>query len=376
MDTEPVPSGHDAVGERLDEATVRAVFDRNEPLTAGIEEEVLLLDPTTLLPVPIADDIVAAAGEPASIKRELPACQVELATQVHADVAGAIRELRDLRARLLAVCGDDVRPAAAAVHPTAPAEAMTASGDRHVEIEHTYGIVARRQLVGALQVHVAIGSADVTLSVYNALRGYLPELAALAAGAPFHDGRDTGLASIRPIISGQLPRQGVPPAMTSWAELTDDLSWGRATGAVPEPRRWWWELRPHIQHGTLEVRVPDVQAPPEAMEAVASTVHALVADLSRRVSEGEPMPVPATWRIEENRWSALRDGVHGTLHDLWSGEPCATDRRLHALLDRIEPFAPVGLYHARRLVEHNVADDLRTAGISGAARWLTEAYRP
>ena len=91
----------------------------------------------------------------------------------------------------MAICDGEVAAAAAAVHPDAAAEAITALGGRHGEIEATYGMVARRQLVGALQVHVAVGSADRTLRVYNALRSHLPVLAALAASAPFHEGRDT-----------------------------------------------------------------------------------------------------------------------------------------------------------------------------------------
>lgn len=367
-------AGDRAEDESLDGSMLREVFDRTEPLTVGIEEEVLLLDPRSMLPVPSADDVVRAAGDPTRIKRELPACQVELVTSVHRDAAAAVAELRAARADLISICGTEVVPVAAAVHPTAAAEVLTAHEERYAEMERTYGIIARRQLVSALQVHVAVGSAERSLPVFNALRGYLPELAALAAAAPFHDGRDTGLASVRPLIAGQLPRQGVPPAVASWDELAADLSWGRVTGAVPEPRRWWWELRPHILHGTLELRVPDVQATPDAAAALVATVHALVADLTDRVSDGQRLEVPATWRIAENRWSALRDGVHGTLHDLSSGEARPTARRLHGLLDRIEPHAPDGLDGAHRLVERNHADELRAAGLGGATRWLADAY--
>src|SRR5213075_2861884 len=133
-----------------------------------------------------------------------------------------------------------------------------------------------------LQVHVAPGDAERTLAVYNALRGHLPELAALAANAPFHAGRDTGFASVRPLIGGLLPRQGVPPAIPSWEAFAETLRWGRVAGAVPEPRRWWWELRPHLAFGTLELRVPDAQTTVADAAAVAAFVHALVARLGER----------------------------------------------------------------------------------------------
>ncbi|MCU1452819.1 MAG: glutamate--cysteine ligase, partial [Acidimicrobiales bacterium] len=227
---------------------------------------------------------------------------------------------------------------------------------------------------GALQVHVALGSAERTLAVHNALRGVLPELAALAAAAPFHEGRDTGLASVRPLIAGQLPRQGVPPVISSWDAFADEVAWGRRSGMVPEPRQWWWELRPHVVHGTLEVRVPDVQPTVAQAAAVAGVVHALVRHLAGRFDAGHELGAPATWRIAENRWSALRFGVEGELADLVSGERRPTRVRLHQLLDEIEPEAEAGLDDARRLVEEGAACQLRRVGVADAARWLADVF--
>jgi glutamate---cysteine ligase / carboxylate-amine ligase len=230
-----------------------------------------------------------------------------------------------------------------------------------------YVDIARSQLVCALQVHVALGSADATLAVYNALRGHLPELAALAANAPFHAGRDTGLASVRPLICGLLPRQGVPPAIGSWASLADTLRWGAASGAVPEPRRWWWELRPHVRHGTLELRVCDAQTTLAEAAAVAAFAHALVGWLAERHWAGEPLGVPDSWRIEENRWAACRFGVEGHFADLETG---ARRPVRDVLRRRLEAIAPVAaelgcgdqLASAAALVERNGALRQRALG--------------
>ncbi|HEX2576879.1 MAG TPA: YbdK family carboxylate-amine ligase [Aquihabitans sp.] len=360
----------------LDARAVRAAFDANEALTVGLEEEVLLVDPATYEPVPAAERVVAAAGGDERVKLELPACQVELLTRPHRHVADAVAELAGARRALLDAAAGLGVPAAAAVHPTAPPVSAVTASERGRALHEEYREVAGRQLVGALQVHVAVGTADATLAVYNALRGHLPELAALAAAAPFHEGRDTGLASVRPVISGQLPRQGVPPAIASWDAFVADLAWGRTSGTVCEPRRWWWELRPHVVHGTLEVRVPDVQPTVAATTAVAGVVHALVCHLAERHHEGRDLGCPATWRIAENRWAALRDGVHGRLADLETGESVPTERRLHRLLDEVEAHAPGGLDDARRLVARNTADELRAAGLGGATAWLASVFAP
>ena len=354
---------------------LRATFDAVAPLTIGLEEEVLLLDPATLAPKPCAAEVLERSHGDDRIKLELPAAQVELLTRPHAGVEPAMAELAGARRALVAACGDLALPAAAALHPTATGDAVLNTGPRYDETAERHGIIAHRQLVGALQVHVAVGGADRTLAVYNALRGYLPELAALAAAAPFHENRDTGLASMRPIVGGQLPRQGVPPAIASWEAFEADLRWGRASGTVDEPRRWWWELRPHLVHGTLELRVPDVQPSLADAGAVARVAFGLVAWLIERHDAGEALGAPATWRIAENRWAALHEGVEGSLADLETGARWPTRERLRTLIATVAPFAGGSLDHALGLVERNAAMQLRDVGLEGAAEWLTKRFQ-
>ncbi|HLL85696.1 MAG TPA: YbdK family carboxylate-amine ligase [Thermoleophilaceae bacterium] len=362
---------------------LRDAFSRAPELTVGLEEELMLLDPETLDLVPRAGEVLErVAGDPA-FKPEMPASQLEIVTPPRATVGEAIGDLADGRARLLETAGDLARPAAAGAHPFAAPEGELNPGERYARMVDEYGDVARRQLVCAFQVHVAVGDADGTLAVYNALRGRLPEIAALAAAAPFHAGRDSGLASVRPTISQMLPRQGVPPPIPSWEAFAGELRWGAEAGAVPEPRRWWWELRPNPAFGTLEVRVPDAQAALADAAGVAAFVHALVGWLHERHAAGERLPVPETWRIEENGWSACRHGVEGTLADLDTGRRVPTRERLHELLYPLEPVAvrlgcAPELREARRLVEENGALGQRRVAADGGphevARWLCRRF--
>jgi len=65
---------------------------------------------------------------------------------------------------------------------------------------------AAHVLTCGLHVHVAVGGADRALAVHDALRGYVPELVALGANAPYHRGEDSGLATVRPKLNGAWPR--------------------------------------------------------------------------------------------------------------------------------------------------------------------------
>jgi carboxylate-amine ligase len=362
----------------MTEGELRAVFDAASPLSLGLEEKVMLLDPVSLDLAGVAASLVSDGG---NLKLELPASQVEVVTTPVRQVSDAIQQLSAGRRALAAVAEGVVRPAVAGAHPFAAPLGELNTGERYERMLRDYGDVARSQLVCALQVHVAVGSAEATLAVYNALRGHLPELAALAANAPFHGGRDTGLASVRPLISGLLPRQGVPPIIPSWSAFAAGLRWGATSGAVPEPRRWWWELRPHAVHGTLEVRVCDAQTTVADGAAVAAFAHALVAWLAERHDAGESLGAPESWRIEENRWTACRSGVEGAFADLQTGVRRPVRDVLH---DRLQALAPVAsrlgcaqeLAGAASLVEHNGALRQRETGgnLSAVAGALADAF--
>jgi glutamate---cysteine ligase / carboxylate-amine ligase len=360
------------------EEHLRAVFDAPSPPTLGLEDEVMLLDPATLDLAPRSAELLEAMAPDPRFALELPASQLELIVGPVGTVREAIADLAAARAELAARTNGDVRLAGAGLHPFAAVEGELNRGARYDLTLAEHGHLARRQLVFAFQVHVAVRPADRALAVYNALRSYLPELAALAANAPFHGGRDTGLASGRPPVAGLLPRQGIPPELRSWDEYADALRW------VGDPARWWWELRPHPIHGTLELRVPDTQATVADASAITAVAQTLVVWLSESLDEGGALPVHETWRIEENRWRACRYGVEGDLRDLSTGERVPTRRRLHALLDELEPVAErldcaAELAEARRLAEVNGAMALRAAAgesqdLRRATAWLADRF--
>ena len=363
-------------------AELHAAFDAAAPGTVGIEEELMLLDPESWDLAPQAAEVLGRVDGDPRFKLELPAAQLEILTSPHSEVGDAIAELRQGRADLAAAAGE-LRLAAAGLHPLAAAEGELNPGPRYEHTVAEFGAIARRQLVFALQVHVAPGGAVRGLAVYNALRSYLPEIAALAANAPFHLGCDTGLASARPKISETLPRQGVPPPIASWEQFAADLRWGARAGMVPFPNAWWWELRPHPRFGTLELRVPDAQTTIAEAAGIAALCQCLVVLLGERFDGGELLATAPSWRIAENRWSALRDGVEGTLADLESGERRPTRERLGELIAELDPVAArlrcaTELARAAALIEENGAIRQRRAsaelGVEGLPQWLADRW--
>lgn len=355
-------------------AELRERFERDGEASFGLEEELMLLDPESFDLAPVAAGLL---GDDGRFKLELPASQVEIVTAPHRTIGAAVEELAAARGALVEAIGDTARLAAAGAHPFASAEGELNGGEHYERVEREYGPVARRQLVCGLHVHVAVGGAERALAVHNALRGYLPELAALGANAPLHEGRDSGLASVRPLIAGLLPRQGVPPAYDSWEEFAAELSWASAAQRISGSRGWWWELRLHPELGTIEVRVPDAQSTVADVSALAATAASLVLWLGELHDADELPPPVASWRIAENRWSAVRHGVHGSMLDLATAQSTPTGERLLSLLETLAPFAAGiaasdGLRRARELAGHNGADVQRAVAAELGLRAVPE----
>jgi len=350
--------------------SLRDAFDAPRAPTIGIEEELMLLDPQTLDLAPQCEQVLTSLAGDTRFKPELIAAQIETVTPPRRTVGDAAQVLREARRDLLAALDGRALAGGAGVHPFTAALGELHGAERYNELATEFASIARRQLVFGLHVHVAVDGAERAVVVHDALRAYLPDLAGLAANAPFHEGRDSGLASVRPTISAMLPRQGVPPALGSWEAFERALSWGEGAGVLPAKQRWWWELRLHPTFGTIEVRVGDTQTTVDETAAYAAVVHSLVMWLAERATAGEQLPVAPTWRIAENRWWAARHGLDASFADLVTGEREPLRARLERLFDELAPVAArlgcaAELEHARALA----------AGPGGAARQRAVAER-
>jgi carboxylate-amine ligase len=142
-------------------------------------------------------------------------------------------------------------------------------------------------------------------------------------------------------------------------------------------------LRLHPGFGTLEFRVPDAQSSVTDAAAVVAVVQALVAWLAEQQESGAPLPVHPTWRIEENRWLACRDGVEGHMADLQTGRLDSTRARLEELLTELRPYgerfqSQHALAHAGAMTQRNGAITQRhvakQSDTTALARWLAEQF--
>jgi glutamate---cysteine ligase / carboxylate-amine ligase len=365
----------------LDLDAWRARFEHDQPYRVGIEDELFLHDEQTGELTGLPHELRRALERQERFASELPAGQIEVITPPCPTVPEALEHMRRGRADLADAIADIARPMATAVHPTARFPLALTPGRRYEKIGAEFAWSARRGLASGMHVHVSVPGADRAIVLHDALRSYLPLLTALAANAPYLEGEDTGLATVRPKLCEGLPRQGIPPAFGSFERLVELVLWGARSGAFPDPSHLWWEVRVHARHGTIELRVPDMQTSLEDAGAIASVSHALIVHLAERHDAGEELPVHDQARLDENRWRSLRHGIHGFTADAETGEPEPVRERIARLLDELAPTAArigcaAGVARARSLLAGNGADRQRAVvardGMEGLVDWLLE----
>jgi glutamate---cysteine ligase / carboxylate-amine ligase len=355
-----------------------AFAEDRRAFTVGVEEELMLIDAQTLELAPVADDVLAQIGDP-RFHGELRRAQIEVVTGVHPSAASAARELEEFRRILARRLDGHPGVLAAGTHPFASDWGPISDDVRYSLLADEYTWATQRSLACGLHVHVAVPGPERALAVYNALRSYLPVIAALAANSPFYEGRDTGLCSIRPKLNEAFPRSGIPPAFASWEDVCAFVQWGRAGGLFPDPTHFWWDLRLHPDHGTLELRIADAQTHVSDSAALVAFYQGLAMWLAARHDDGDALPVHEAHRIAENSWRAMRYGVRGHLVDLDTGVPEPTREHVQRLLEAIRPFvAATGsldeLLGIRALLAGNGADRQRYVaereGMYGLVAWL------
>jgi carboxylate-amine ligase len=285
-------------------------------LSVGVEEELWILDAETLELVPAVEKLVGATAErvlPGILKTELHASVVELTNETAETPDEAVDRIAELRATAADIAGEHgLAVAAAGSHPTSrPERQEIAPNERYHEFVEYAGPSARRQGVSGLHVHVGMPSADDCFRVMETILPWLPLVLALSANSPYLAGEETGMLSIRAEVLGYLPRAGAPPAVHSYAEWEAFVERMVATGLARTYTSFWWDVRPHPQFGTLEIRAPDQ---PTSLERTHAFVR-LLRDLCAWALDSPARPFDASERgvYQQNRWAASRFGPHGQL---------------------------------------------------------------
>jgi carboxylate-amine ligase len=188
-------------------------------------------------------------------------------------------------------------------------------------------------------VHVGIDDPEKAIHVANGMRAHVPVLLALSANSPFWRGQPTGLASARMPIFRGFPRVGVPPAYDGWKDFEQRIESMTEAGVIDDYTWMWYDVRPHPNFGTVEIRAMDAQTRVEHTLGLAALVQAMVRELAEGYEAGERPVHPTDEMLDANRWLAARHGLDGELVDLPDTRRVATKELARRLVERLQPHA-------------------------------------
>ena len=276
-----------------------------------MEEELLLVDPSTHALVHVAEHVLGAIQLPESLAaHEAFAAEIELRTPVSRTAGEAVRALVEARAAARAAGATLM---ASGLHPSARwGDVRLTDKPRYRALDQTMRSLIKRTPECALHVHVGAPDPDAAIRMLNGLRLHLPLLQGLGANSPYWFGTDSGLASARFSIVRAYPRRGVPRFFSSWDEYAETVEATGAAGDFDDYTFIWWDVRAHPRVGTVEVREIDVQPSLADTAALAALVQALAA----HALESPPAAGLPAEAIAESSFRASRDGLDATiLHD-------------------------------------------------------------
>ncbi len=308
-------------------------------VTLGVEEEFVLLDPSTGVTVPAGPDLVRMLGGEPGVQQELMQFQVETGTRVCTGLDDLGRELVRLR-RLAAAAAAQLgcRLVASGIAPyRTPGLAALTCQPRYHELARRYGPVVAEAGICACHVHVGVPSRDLGVQVLARLRPWLAPLLAVTANSPIADGHDTEWASWRYTIQTRWPT-AVPPA--AWPDAAAyDTAVHRliGRGAALDERSVYFLARLSPRYPTVEVRVADVCLDAGTAVLAAGLTRALVATALAEARRGTPMAAVSARQVAAALAAAARQGLAGAGVDPLTGQAVDAPALRSRLLDHVYP---------------------------------------
>jgi carboxylate-amine ligase len=288
------------------------------PMTLGVEEEFLLLDPVTGENSPAAEKVLAGLADDARAQSRLEVrhSMVEMVTGVCTELAEVREQLGGLRrAAAESAAATGAALAAIGATPIADPQRTVTDNPRFQAIGRHYGPIAHDPAVCGCHVHVGVPDRELAIQVCNHLRVWLPVVQALTVNSPLFEGADTGHASWRSIQLERWPSLGPSPLLASGEEYDRTVRTMVAAGVMLDESMVLWYARPSAAWPTVEVRVGDICLTVDDTVLVAGLVRALVATAVEQITAGVPAPDVPDYLVRAAHWNAAHAGVEGTLLD-------------------------------------------------------------
>jgi len=295
---------------------VRIDFSPSQRTSLGVEWELELVDLDTRQLTGASDAVLAAIsengdGEHPKAKHELLQSCVEVITGICQTVDEAKADLADTVADVSKAAAElNAGVLCSGTHPiTDWSTQRITDNPRYLQLIERNQWMARQLQIFGVHVHCGIRAPEKAIPIVNALLAYLPHFLSLSASSPYWIGSDTGLASYRSKVFEALPTAGLPYQLSGWDEFEKYMEILISSHAIESIREVWWDIRPHPNFGTVELRICDGLPSLDEIGCVAALAQCLVDRFDRQLDDGYTLPSPRPWLVRENKWRSARYGL-------------------------------------------------------------------
>ncbi|MEM1095444.1 MAG: glutamate--cysteine ligase [Bacteroidota bacterium] len=316
-------------------------FNGSPEPTLGVEIELQIVNPDTLNLHSGSLAIMDEVGDHPRIKPELTQSTIEVITgicktpaEARADLETSLKTLYEISDR------EGFSFVSAGTHPFGRwADQTIYPNERYNHLVERIQWAARRLNIYGIHVHVGVPSGECCIAVSNALTTFLPHLLALSASSPFVDAEDSGLDSCRVKLFEVMPTAGLPYRLANYGEFQRFMNTLINARAIESIREIWWDIRPHPNFGTIEVRVCDAPATLSDCTALAALVQALIVHLTRLYDQGTWLELLRPWIVRENKWRATRFGLDAEIIIDNTGQQSLLRDEITSLVETLTPIS-------------------------------------
>src|SRR5512140_642927 len=348
-------------------------FSRSEPLTFGVELELMVLNTHDYNLTRGAADLLPRLQKqdlPGEVKPEITESMIAVNSEVNRRYDELLRQLVVVRDAIVA-CADRLNLAVAGggSHPFHRwHERRIYPTERFKRVSSLYGYLAKQFTVFGQHIHVGVENGDDAVYLTHRLAPFIPHFIALSASSPFYQGEETSFETSRLHAVSAFPLSGHMPEVSTWEEFNHFFDEMLEYGIVGSMKDFYWDIRPKPEYGTIEIRICDTPLTVERAAQLAAYAQTLVSHLLR---ERRTEPVGPLYRVYGyNRFQATRFGFQATTIDPYTRTQTRLREDLIAALERIAPCAEaLGTTEALKGLER-VAEEMANDSL-----WLRQRYQ-
>ena len=109
------------------------------------------------------------------------------------------------------------------------------------------------------------------------------------------------------------------------------------TNSIQKPRQIWWKIRPHLDYGTLEYRICDVQRSLKKTKMIVALTQALVHSYDQKVRLNKNVQDMNYEILNDVFWKATRYSFDTLVTDPYDGQLLTLKDYIFKMVDNIYP---------------------------------------